>query len=212
MQTQTLDTAIDAALPCGVHAARALNQRVASLRAAFDAVCASMPIEDPLQTPITGARIELDRFARDVQALVEWTLPSPVRPLECSLEEIGFAAVESLRHDRRERTLVSVESPAVRVVIDGSLASKSLSRVVDHGFASGATHADLRIEPRELGFVATASFEGTSTPEQSVAASLGGALVLRDLARLGARIDEDVDARRTTVEFTAKTASEGETR
>ncbi len=96
VQTNTLNTAIEAPPPCGERAARALCQRVASLRAALDALRGALPMSDPLQAPVHGALAELDRLARDVRALVDWSLPGPLRPLECSLEEIGLAAVDAL--------------------------------------------------------------------------------------------------------------------
>lgn len=199
MQTNTFDPSLDAAVPCGVRAARALCQRVASLRAALDAVCAAMPVEDALQAPVSGARVELDRLARDVQALVDWSLPNPVRPLECSLEEIGLAAVDGLNPARRQRTLISVDRPDARVVVDGPLASKSLMRILEHGFANGAGHAGLQIEPREHGFAATASFDGVGDVENSISAGLAEALARRDLDRLGARVA--FAAGRSVVEF-----------
>ncbi len=209
MQTSTLDPALDAALPCGARAARALCQRVASLRAALDAVCASLPTEDALQAPVCGARTELDRFARDVQALIDWSLPSVVRREECSLEEIGFAAVNALASDRRSRTVVSVESPATRVVVDGSIAAKSLSRLLEHGFACGAGHAGLQLEPRGAGFSACASFDGVGEMDVSLAASLAEAVARRDLARLGASIDVHAREHRTVVEFPAPCIADG---
>jgi hypothetical protein len=212
MQTNTLDPTLDAAPPCGVRAVRALCQRVASLRAALDAVCAAMPAEDALQAPIAGARTELDRFARDVQALIDWSLPNPVRPLECSLEEIGLAAVDALSPSRRQRTVFAVERPHARVVIDGPLASKSLARVLEHGFATGAGHAGLQIEPRDTGFCASASFGGTAEIEDSVAAGLAEPLARRDLVRLGARFDFDVATRQAVVGFFASGPATGGSR
>ncbi len=204
MQTNTLDSAIDAP-PCGERAARALCQRVASLRAALDAVRGALPVGDSLQAPVHGALTELDRLARDVRALIDWSLPSPVRPLECSLEEIGLAAVDALQADRRGRTLVAVERPSTRVYVDGQLASMSLARLLEHGFTTGAASAGLQLEPRAAGFSATASFdgvgEGFGEADISVAAGLSDALARRDLARLGARLDVDVAARRAVVAF-----------
>jgi len=204
MQTNTLDSAISAP-PCGERAARALCQRVASLRAALDAVRGALPVEDSLQAPVQGALNELDRLARDVRALVDWSLPGPVRPLECSLEEIGLAAVDALQADRRGRTLVAVERPSTRVYVDGPLASLSIARLLEHGFATGAASAGLEIEPRDAGFAVTASFAGVTADfgesESSVSASLSDALSRRDLARLGARIEVDTTARRSVVTF-----------
>lgn len=201
MPTNTLDTAMHAAPPCGERAARALCQRVASLRAALDAVRGSLPVRDPLQTPVQGALNELDRLARDVRALVDWSLPGPARPLDCSLEEIGLAAVDALQPDRRERAFVAVEAPATRIFVDGPIASRSLARLLEHGFAAGADRVDLRIEPRDGGFTAVATFTGAGATESSVAAGLADALARRDLARLGASVETDHVARRTVVAF-----------
>lgn len=212
MQTTAHDTVPTATPPCGERAARALCQRVASLRAALDAVHESLPTTDALQAPVCGALTELDRLARDVRALLDWTLPAPLRPLDCSLEELGLAAVDALQPDRRGRTIVAVERPAARVHVDGPLASKSLARLLDHGFATGADSAGLQIEPRDHGFRATASFEGELVldSDTSVAAGLAEALARRDLARLGARIEIQEGARpgsrRAVVEFTGATS------
>lgn len=213
VQTNTLNTAIDAPPPCGERAARALCQRVASLRAALDAVRGALPASDALQAPVKGALTELDRLARDVRALVDWSLPGPLRPLECSLEEIGLAAVDALQPDRRSRTLVAVERPATRVYVDGTLASASLARLIEHGFATGADSAGLKLEPRDAGFTATASFdgvgEGLGETQTSVAAGLSDALARRDIERMGARLDVDVAGRRAVVAFMVDAARTG---
>ncbi|MCY2959315.1 MAG: hypothetical protein NTY35_04045 [Planctomycetota bacterium] len=209
MLTTTLDPATDAAPPCGERAARALCQRVASLRAAIDAVRGALSAEDALHAPLSGAEFELERLARDVRALVDWSLPSPVRPLECSLEEIGLAAVDALHADRRGRTLVAVERPTTRVYVDGPLASRSLARLLEHGFAGGAERAGLQLEPQETGFAAITSFDGVVLQhdecmgelEPCVSAGLAEPLARRDLARLGARLEADTKTRRTTVSF-----------
>lgn len=212
MQTSTLDPALDAALPCGARAARALCQRVASLRAALDAVSAALPMEDALQAPVGGARVELDRFARDVQALIDWSLPSVVQREACSLEEIGFAAVNALAPDRRTRTHVSVGSPTARVVVDAAITARSLSRILEHGFACGAGHADLQLELRATGFSACASFTGTGEMDVSLSASLAEAVARRDLARLGASVGVDALENRTIVEFPAPRIADGGSR
>ncbi len=216
VQTNTLNTAIEAPPPCGERAARALCQRVASLRAALDALRGALPTSDPLQGPVHGALTELDRLARDVRALVDWSLPGPLRPLECSLEEIGLAAVDALHPDRRSRTLVAVERPATRVYLDGTLASTSLARWIEHGFATGADSAGLKLEPGDAGFTAIASFdgvgEGLGETQPSVAAGLSDALARRDIGRMGARLDVDAAGRRAVFAFVASEARTGGTR
>lgn len=209
MQTNTLDPAIEAAPPCGEHAARALCQRVASLRAALDAVRDSLPVQDPLQAPVQGARLELDRLARDVRALVDWSLPSPVRTLDCSLEELGLAAVDVLQPERRGRTLVAVDAPRTRVFVDGPLISRSLARILEHGFAAGADHADLHIGPCDGGFAAVVAFQGTGAAEVSVSTGLADALARRDLARIGASFGAECVSRRTVVTFAGPAHSSG---
>lgn len=203
VHANTLDLSADSAPPCGERAARALCQRVAALRAALDAVRGALPLEDSLTAPVEGARLELDRLARDVRALVDWSLPAAIRPLECTLEEIGLAAVDALDPERRARTVVAVERPDVRVAVDGPVASRSLARILEHGFARGAAQAGLQISPRERGFAATASFDGDGAAEHTVATALADALARRDLARLGARVSDDETARTRTVEFVA---------
>ncbi len=151
--------------------------------------------------PVLGVAEQFERLARDVRALLEWSLPAPVRALDCTLEEIGFSAVDALRSDHRALTLVAVERPSGRVRIDGSLVSRCLARVLEYGFTRGAGHAGLQIEPRETGFIATTSFEGTGLHEDSLSATLGEPLARRDLSRLGARFDHDSRGFGLCVEF-----------
>jgi len=199
--TNLLDPATTTALPCGERAARSLEQRVASLRAGLDALRAAVPFEDAFQVPVHGMAEQFEYLARDVRALVEWSLPAPVRALDCTLEEIGLSAVDALRSDHRALTLVAVERPSARVRIDGSLVSRCLARVLEHGFTRGARHAGLQIEPRETGFIATTSFEGAGLHEDSLSASLCEPLARRDFMRLGARFEHDPSGFALAVEF-----------
>jgi hypothetical protein len=207
MPTTTLDQADPAALPCGERAARALGQRVAALRAALDSASACIPVEDALHGPIAGAARELEHLARDVRALVDWSLPATPRALECTLQEIAGAIPAVLPPARRATTTVRVGEPAARVRIDGPLASRALARLVEHGFALGAERAALLLASDGASFTVTAAFEGASAAEDSVSAALSGALARRDLARLGARLEFDAAARRTTIAFPAQEAA-----
>jgi hypothetical protein len=162
-----------------------------------------VPARDPLRATIDGALRQIDLLARDVRALVDWSLPAESRPLECGLEEIGLAAVDALPPARRDATLVAVESPATRVHVDGPLASRALARLVEYGLALGAEHARLQLAPCDSGFAAVAAFDGAGEVEDSISATLADALAHRDLARLGAHIAFDAGARRTTITFPA---------
>lgn len=211
MPTNLLDPTTTTTLPCGERAARSLEQRVASLRAGLDALRAAVPMEDPLQVPVHGVAEQFEYLARDVRALVEWSLPAPVRALDCTLEEIGLSALDSLRSDHRALTLVAVERPTTRVRIDGSLVSRCLARVLEHGFTRGAGHAGIQIAPRATGFIAMTSFEGDGVHEDSVSASICEPLARRDLSRLGARFELDSRGFGASVEFFDEHARAGGT-
>ncbi len=185
--------------PCGELAARALCTRVAALRAALEGIETSLPLHDRSLAIVLAARNELEILARDVRAVVDWSMPSPLRPLACSFEEIGLGAVDALPREDRGRTLVAVEHPRARLVADGTVLSRALARLVEHGFRLGAEHAAVQIGPGSAAFTATVSFDGTGEPVTTLSSGLAGALARRDLTRLGAHLESDEDARRFVV-------------
>ncbi|MBL8862347.1 MAG: hypothetical protein JNK02_10080 [Planctomycetes bacterium] len=204
MPTTALDPVHVPAPPCGEGAARALSQRVAALRAALESVRSCLRAEDVLHPPVAGALRELEGLARDVRALVDWSLPPAVHPQNCTLEEIGRSALDGLAPAARGALNVTVEAPSARVLVDGLLASRSLARVVEHGLARGAGNATLLVVPRGAGLCATVTFQGADVGADSLSALLAEALARRDLARLGARVRFETEASRVVVEFGPK--------
>jgi len=194
------------ATPCGELAARALCTRVAALRAALEGIEASLPVHDRSLSVVLAARNELEILARDVRAVVDWSMPSPLRPLACTFEEIGLGAIDALPREDRARTLVAVEQPRARLVADSNVLTRALARLVEHGFRLGAEHAALQISAGSSTFTATVSFDGTVEPATTLSSGMAGALARRDLARLGAHLESDEGARRIVVELAAEGA------
>lgn len=195
------------ATPCGEFAARALCTRVAALRAALEGLEASLPLHDRSIAIVLCARRELEILARDVRAVVDWSMPSPLRPSACSFEEIGLGAVDALPREDRGRTLVAVEHPGSRLVADVTVLTRALSRLVEHGFTLGAEHAALQVGPGPAGFMVTLSFDGAGDPRTTLSSGLADALARRDLSRLGAHVDSDEGARRLVVSLACAEAS-----
>ena len=187
--------------PCGELAARALCTRVSALRAALEGLEGSLPQQDRSLAIVLGARRELEILARDVRAVVEWAAAPTPHALSCSFEEIGLGAVDALTRQDRGRTLVAVEHPRARLLADGTLLSRALARLVEHGFGQGAEHAALQIVASAGTFTAAVSFDGKAAPSATVSSSLAGELARRDLARLGAHVSCDESTRRFVVEL-----------
>lgn len=122
-----------------------LRTPIAVLRASLESLAFRFEERDPRQAQVVSAIAQVARLQHNVLTLIEDRRPVDLAPLPCTLQEIAASAVRALVPEHRTRTLVAVESGARRLVVDGPIVSRTLTRLIESGLDDGATAALLRV-------------------------------------------------------------------
>lgn len=113
--------------------ANGISVPLSALRASMESLARGLVTGDPRATLLHGALDEVVRMGRNVQALLDIALPPPLRPLDCTLEEIAQGALQALGAQRATRVLLAIEDGRNRLFVDGPLLSSALSHVIEAG-------------------------------------------------------------------------------
>ncbi|MFN0244935.1 MAG: hypothetical protein ACKVWV_18790 [Planctomycetota bacterium] len=124
--------------------ARGITLPLAALRASME--CLARDLEGAATPPLVlrGALNEVIRMGKNVQALVDFTLPQPLHPFACSLEEIAQATLCALDAPSRARVLLASENGRAPLFVDGPVLSRSLAHLVEAGLAHSSHPVLLR--------------------------------------------------------------------
>jgi signal transduction histidine kinase len=177
----------------GLTVTRIFKTPLAALRAAMESLARNLDASDARSTMVAGALAEVKRIARDVDALAAYAAPSPLVPLECSLEEVLQGVVARLAP--REAARVTIARPAVAATlwIDGPLLSTALSHVVRLALESSGDDVlfEARVERDRATFAIICGgdlerLEALQAPRshQDASLGLGFDLARRDVARM----------------------------
>jgi K+-sensing histidine kinase KdpD len=160
---------------------------LSALRASMESLARGLDARDPRATLLASALDEVVRMGRNVQALLDIALPPPLRPLDCTLEEIAHAALQSIGPDQRARVLLAVESGRARLFVDGPCLSTTLSHLIESGLCE--TSHPVLVSARSSGggcmfsIVSVARTASQTTTRSSP--RLGLELARRQIQRLG---------------------------
>jgi signal transduction histidine kinase len=180
---------------------------LAALRASMESLSHAFQAEDPRSLAVRGALEEVVRLGHEMQALLDYALPEPARALSCSLLEIAFAARAALPAAMRGQVVLATENGRSRLTVDGTLLSRSITRVLEA--AAAETRASIllrsRIDGGEAVFAvvheAPGGFLGESrgTRLRSAISALSAVLARRDVERMGGRFGIQHDPGGSTV-------------
>ena len=204
---------IDAAVTEGVRAP------LAALRASMESLAHAFQAEDPRSLAVRGALEEVVRLGHEMQAILDYALPQPAQPLSCSLLEIACSARSSLPAEQRSQVLLAIEDRRARLTVDGTLLSRSISRVLETALTETRSHVLLRsrLDHGEAVFALVQATphawitHGSGTRFHSAVSALGAELARRDVERMGGRFALRHDPEGSTVfeiRFPAEMASE----
>lgn len=191
---------------------------LAVLRASLEALAFRFEPRDPRAAQLASAITQVARIQHNLQTVLDAERPLAPRPLPCTLQEIVHGAVAPLVGEHKERTLVAVEHGDTRVVVDGPLVSRSLTRLVEAALDAAPGPVLVRAGVRE----GRASIVLVRTRDRSDGASARTACDLdalhalvarvarRDVERSGGTYTHGADAASPTIEiaFTPAVARE----
>lgn len=178
------------ALSCAVD--ESLRTPIAVVRAALESLSRTLERDDPRSRTLERALAEVIHVGRSVQTLIDYALPRPAKPLPCTVEELAHSALEPLTPEQRSRVLAAVEGGDAKIVVDGPLFSRALSRLLEHALCVSQETVLLWARGGEseavFGVLHDTVHSRLSRDPKLGAAELGCELARRDLERLGATI------------------------
>ena len=146
---------------------------------------------------VDAALEQVQRIARDVEALIAYAEPRPVAPLRCSVDELLHATLSALPADLRTRVRVTCTSPGHAPFVDGPLLAGCLARILESTLDTTAADDWVLLEVRrrsdETQFRifggGSGSILGPVQPREDTPRAahlgLGESLARRDLERMG---------------------------
>ncbi len=161
---------------------------LSALRASMESLARGLDAADPRASLLSSALDEVVRMGRNVQALLDIALPPPLRPLDCTLEEIAQAALQAIAPAQRARVLLAVESGRERVFIDGPCLSSSLSHLIEAGLAE--TSHPVLVSARTAGGRSMFSVVYVARGASPAAPRLGTELARRQIERMGGELSQ----------------------
>ena len=170
----------------------AVRMPLAALRASMENLVRSFESEDSRSLAVRGALDEVVHLGHEMQTLLDYALPLPLQPLSCSLREIVCAAVDALAPRRRSEVFAAIEDRRARILVDGPLLARCISRLLEPGGGSVAPALlRTRMDRGQAVFtvvLSEAESAGSQNhdPRGATAASvLGRVLARRDVERMG---------------------------
>ena len=195
-----------AALSCAVD--ESVRTPLAVVRAALESLARTLERDDPRCRTLERALAEVIHVGRSVQALIDYALPRPVKPLGCTAEELAHSALEPLTPEQRSRVLLAVEGGGAKLHVDGPIFSRAMSRLLEHALCVSGETVLLWARGAEgettFGILHELSPAIGPRDPRLGTAELGCELARRDLERLGAtfaRRRTDASQSRTEVRY-----------
>jgi K+-sensing histidine kinase KdpD len=146
---------------------------------------------------LDAALEQVQRIARDVEALIAYARPRPVAPLRCSVDELLQTTLLALPPDLRTRVRVTCPAPGYTTHVDGPLLAGCLARLLESSLHSSresdwvllevrpvAGEVQFRIFDGGAGSILGPVVEREDTP-RGAHLGLGESLARRDLERMG---------------------------
>ena len=177
---------------------RDIDAPLAVLRASMEALSVELGAEDPRGTILDGAVEQIVRLGRSVQALVDYAVPPPLHPQDCSLEELVRSCAAQLPEDLARSLYLVFEQRSASTTVDGPLLSRCLTYLVCatvgprdeavlHASAQGdSLEISLLIEPNTAH---RATRRETVQPALAQADDLVLALAEREIVRMGGALE-----------------------
>lgn len=186
---------------------RDIRSPIAALRATLEALQAELIGSPEASNLVSGAVEQLIAIDRRSEALLELVLPSPLRPLACTVGEIVRSAWSALPAPRRQRVWLAIEDAARPVHVDGPVLVRSLSSLLEDATDSAGTEVLLHAHEQddEVTFAIVDDLESCSVtlprPGRASEESLPVRLARRDVLRMGGelQVGELTDQHRLTV-------------
>jgi K+-sensing histidine kinase KdpD len=183
---------------------RALRTPLDGLRASLESLAAGLRqarIDPPGAARTLDAAIEqVQRMARDVDALVAYARPRDVAPLSCSIDEILHATLSALPVQVRSRVRITCPKPGASLWVDGPLLASALTRLLEASLSApgrddwvllevrrGDDEVQFRVFDGGVGSILGPRVEREDSP-RGAHLGLGGSLAYRDLERMGAAL------------------------
>lgn len=190
--TTTLDRDLSNAVTIGI------RTPLAALRASMESLAHGLEDADPRAGTLQGALDEVIRLGRNVQALLDYTLPAPLHPLACTIDEIAHAALDALPREQRPRVLLAIESGSGRVQLDGPLLARALAHLIEGALEASAEPVLLcvRHQHGSARFTILHDTRGGMHADRATGAAhttnlgLGLSIARRDVERMGGAITE----------------------
>ncbi|MBK7878556.1 MAG: hypothetical protein IPJ77_23105 [Planctomycetes bacterium] len=161
-----------------------LRTPLAALRASLETLAHRFEPKDPRESQVAGSLAQVVRLQHNLQTILDARQPVALRPLPCTLQEIASSAVNALVPELRQRVLVAVEGADARIVVDGPLVSRALTRLLECGLDQSAEPALLRVRAQSGRATFSVLHRRCDTPAGSIEA-LALHVAERDAARMG---------------------------
>lgn len=187
-----------------------LRTPLAVLRATLETLAHRFDDKDPRRVQLDAALAQVARVQHNLQAVLDAEQAPALRPLSCTLHEIVQSAIHALVPEDRARTLVAVEGAHERIVVDGPLVSRSLTRLLETSLDHNAQPALLRVRAHGGRAQFTVLHTLSGAPAGSVE-QLALDLARRDVERMSGSFTTRVeDGRNVAVEIAFTLAAAGE--
>lgn len=157
---------------------------LAALRASLETLAHRFEDRDPREQLVGSALALVVRLQHDLQTILDAESPPALRSLPCTLQEIAASAVRTLAPAHRARTIVAAEGGRARVVVDGPLFSRALSRILECALDRGSEPALLRVREDRGRASFSLRLPSSAVPPGSIDA-LATAVAARDVERMG---------------------------
>ena len=148
---------------------------------------------------------QVQRIARDVDALIAYAKPRSVSPLKCSLDELLHSTLTAMPAELRARIRITCPKPGSTPRLDGPLLASCLSRLLESSLDAAEESDWILLEVRRRGnFTCFSIFNGGAgsilgpateredTP-RGAHLGLGESLARRDLERMGATLNHELE-------------------
>lgn len=185
-----------------------LRLPLAALRASLESLSHRFDERDPRAPQAAAALAQVTRLQHNVQTILDAQHPTQLRLLSCTLHEIVSSAVNALVPEHRSRVLAAVERGDERVLVDGPLVSRALTRILEIGLDQGSDSALLRVHARDGRATFSVLLERLEASSGSIEA-LALHVAQRDVERMGGQVHERMRSERCPRSFDIEFAVAG---